>query len=316
MHALVLALAALVIPVHGTVLGAGPHGTTIVRTDPVTDMLPAQTRAFTIQPELTLNRGTGIDAFLDRSHASWKLYDAHIAARFEPGLPETGKVFPIDYGSSLPHTRLVDQRGRIVDLATAYPGRVTLLAFIFTRCPDKDVCPTVSAKFATLSHQLDAKRFHLVEISLDPAYDSPAVLSQYAARFEADANMWSILTGQQQEVQHVLDRFGISSLRVSDEAFLHNEKVFVTTPEGKVADIVQTAGFAPDALAAQAQHIAGLGSNPLERWKLAIVAGAVALCGGSQFAGVVLLETVIFLIIAVFSFVTLGWVARKIWKRA
>ncbi|HZZ64588.1 MAG TPA: SCO family protein [Candidatus Baltobacteraceae bacterium] len=316
MHALILALAAMVIPVHGTVVGAGPNGTTIVRTDTVTATLPAQTRAFNVEPHITANAGTGVDAFLDRSHATWKLYDAHIAARFEPGLPETGKVFPIDYGSTLPHTSLVDQSGRLVDLATSFRGRVVLLAFIFTRCPDKDVCPTVSAKFAALSHQLDPKRFHLVEISLDPAYDSPAVLAQYAAHFGARGGMWSILTGQQQEVQHILDRFGISSLRVSDEAFLHNEKIFVTAPDGKVADIVQTAGFAPGALAAQAQHIAGLGSNPLERWKLAIVASAVALCGGSQFAGVVLLETVIFLIIAVLSFVTLGWVARKIWKRA
>lgn len=316
LHALILSLGALVIPVHGTVLGSGPHGTTIVRTDSVTDMLPAQTRRFVVAPQLKLGPGTGIDAFLDRSGATWTLYDTHVAARFEPGLPETGKVFPIDYGSALPHTRLVDQNGHLVDLASAFPARVVLLTFIFTRCPDKDECPAVSAKFAALSHQLDSSRFHLVEISLDPAYDSPSVLAQYAARFGARAGQWSILTGQQQEVQHVLDRFGISSLRVSDAAFLHNEKVFVTSPDGKVADIVETAGFAPNALAAQARHIAGLGSNPLERWKLAIVASAVALCGGSQFAGVVLLETVTFLIIAVLSFITLGWVARKIWRRA
>jgi hypothetical protein len=40
------------------------------------------------------------------------------------------------------------------------------------------------------------------------------------------------------------------------------------------------------------------------------------MCGGSQFAGVVLLETVLFLIIAAISFTTLTWVARKLWKSA
>ncbi len=279
-------------------------------------MVPAQTRAFDVEPKLLLPPGTGIDAFLDRSREPWRLYDASVAAKFVPGLPESGKVFPIDYGSQLPHTQLVDQRGQLVDLASDFHGKVVLISFIFTRCPDKDECPAVSAKFAALQQQLDPGRFHLVEITLDPVYDSPWVMQRYAAQFGAKPGSWSILTGQQHEIQHLLNRFGISSLRVSDAAFIHNDKVFITTPDGKIADIVQTVGFSPDALAAQAAHLAGMASSPFGRWKLAIIAGAVALCGGSQFAGVVLLETVLFLIIAVLSFVTLGWIARKIWKRA
>lgn len=309
-------LLALIIPVHGTVLGNGANGTTVVRLDAATDMVPAITRAFTIDPRLHVPTGTGLDAYLDRSRSIWRLYDAHVAARFEPGLPERGTIVPIDYGSSLPNVALVDQTGRFVDIGTDFPGKVVVVSFIFTRCPDRNECPAVSGKFAALQQRLDARRFHLVEISLDPGYDSPAVLKQYASQFGARPQAWSILTGQQHEVQRLLDRFGISSLRVSDERFLHNDKVFVTSPDGRVADIVLTTGFAPEALAAEAQHLAGIGSNPFERWKLALVASAIALCGGSQFAGVVLLETVTFLIIAVVSFITLGWVARKIWRRA
>jgi len=305
-----------VVPIHGTSLGRGQNGTLIVRTDAVTGMVASQTRAFAVTPKLELPSGTGIDAFLDRSRTPWRLYNASVAARFVPGLPESGKVFPIDYGSQLPHTQLVDQSGRLVDLASDFRGKVVLLSFIFTRCPDKDECPALSAKFAALQQRLDPKHFHLVEITLDPVYDSPWVLHQYAAQFATNPVSWSILTGQQHDVQHLLDRFGISSLRVSDAKLIHNEKVFLSTPDGKISDIVQTVGFSPDALAAQAQHLAGMASSPLGRWKLAIVGSAVALCGGSQFAGIVLLETVAFLIIAVLSFVTLGWVARKIWKRA
>jgi protein SCO1/2 len=279
-------------------------------------MVPSQTRAFSITPKIQLPTGTGIDAYLDRSQSPWRLYDASVAAKFVPGLPETGKVFPIDYGSQLPHTKLVDQTAGPVDLAADFRGKVILTSFIFTRCPDKDECPAVSAKFAALQQRLDPRRFHLVEISLDPVYDSPWVIHQYAQQFGARAQSWSIVTGQQHEIQHLLDRFGISSLRVSDANFIHNDKVFVTTPDGKIADIVQGVAFSPDELAAQAQHLAGMSSNPFGRLKLALVAGAVALCGGSQFAGVVLLETVLFLIIAVISFFTLGWVARKMWKRA
>lgn len=315
-HALAALLAILAVPVHGVILGAGPGNTTVVRTDAVTGMVPAQTRAFRISPAIRAPGGTGIDAFLDASHTPWRLYDASIAAKFVPGLPDPGTGFPIDVGSRLPHTKLVDQNGHLFDLASDFKGKVALVSFVFTRCPDKDECPAVSTKFAYMRQQLDPARFHLVEMTLDPVYDSPAVLHAYARQYGADAASWSIVTGQPHEIERLLNRFGISSLRVSDANFIHNDKVFVVAQDGKVAQIVQTVAFEPGALVAQVRHLAGMSSNPFGRLELALVAGAVALCGGSQFAGVVLLETVVFLLIAIASFTTLAWVARKLWKNA
>lgn len=312
-----LAFLLTILPVHGTALGPAPGGSTIVRLDPVTATVPAQTRAVRISPALALPPGTGVDGFLDRSHSPWRIYDANVAAKFTPGLPETGKVVPIDLGTPLPHTQLVDQNGQLVDLASSYPGKVVVVSFIFTRCPDKDECPTVSAKFAQMQRLLDPALFHLVEISLDPVYDSPAVLHTYARQFGANAAAWSIVTAQPHEVTHLLDRFGISSLRTSDATFVHNDKVFLTSPNGKVAEIVQTVGFSPEGLASEARHLHGMSSSTLGRLKLSLIASVAALCGGSQFTGVVLLETVLFLFIAVVSFATLAWVARKIfWKSA
>ncbi|MBV9270427.1 MAG: hypothetical protein JO165_04990, partial [Candidatus Eremiobacteraeota bacterium] len=107
-----------------------------------------------------------------------------------------------------------------------------------------------------------------------------------------------------------------SSLRVSDDNFLHSDKVFLADQTGRVADVVQTVTFSPDSLIAEARHIAGMRSSPLGRLELALVASVVALCGGSQYAGVVLLETVLFVVIAALAFVLLGWVARQLWKNA
>ena len=247
----------LTVPVHGVVLGAGPNQTTIVRTDAVTAMVPAQTRAFRISPALHLPSGTGIDAFLDTSATPWRLYDASVAAKFVPGLPDPGAGFPIDVGTRLPHTKLVDQNGRLLDLATDFKGKVGLISFIFTRCPDKDECPAVSTKFAYMQQHLDPAHFHLVEISLDPVYDSPSVIRAYAQQYGADAAGWSIVTGQPHEIERLLNRFGISSLRVSDANFIHNDKVFVVAQNGAVAQIVQTVGFEPSALVAQVRHLAG-----------------------------------------------------------
>jgi protein SCO1/2 len=314
-HVVLSLLALLAVPVHGVVLGPGPGHTTMVRTDAVTRMVPAQTRAFRISPQLKLPSGTGIDAFLDRSHTPWRLYDAAVAAKFVAGLPDSGTSFPIDVGSRLPHTKLVDQNASLVDLASNFRGKVALISFVFTRCPDKDECPAVSTKFAYMQQHLDPAHFHLVEITLDPVYDSPRVLRDYAKQYGADAKTWSIVTGQPHEIERLLNRFGISSLRVSDANFIHNDKVFVIAQDGKVAQIVQTVGFAPSGLVAQARNLAGMSSNPIGRLQLALVAGAVALCGGSQFAGVVLLETVLFLLIATVSFTALYWVARNIFLK-
>lgn len=304
------------LPAHGTVLRAEAGGVTIIRTDAVTATLPSLTRAYRVQPALQLTPGLGVDGFIDRTTRPWRFYDASIAGRFAPGLPDRGRVEPIDYGSHLPTTTLVDQNGRALDLATAFTGKVTLVSFIFTRCPDKDECPAISAKFGYLARHLDPLHFHLIEISLDPAYDSPRVLLGYGRTFGADARIWSLVTGQQSQIAHLLNRFGISSLRVSDAAFIHDDKVFVTDQHGKVADIVNTAAFAPDSLVAEAQHIAGLNGSPLGRLRLALVASATAFCGGSQFAGIVLLETLLFVLIASISFVILGYVARALWKNA
>lgn len=304
------------LPAHGTVLRApGTNGgVTIIRNDDVTGMLPPQTRAYRVRPALHLSAGEGIDGFVDRSTSPWRWYGASIAGRFAPGLPDRGRVEPIDYGSSLPSTQLVDQNGQLVDLAKDFAGKVAIVSFIFTRCPDRDQCPAISAKFGYLQQHLDPARFHLLEISLDPGYDSPRIMLRYGKQFGADARAWSLLTGQQSQIQHLLNRFGISSLRVSEAAFIHDDKVFIADQHGKIADIVNTAGFAPDSLVAEVQHIAGMNANPLGRLRLALVASATALCGGSEFAGIVLLETLLFVLIAAISFAILGYVARALWK--
>lgn len=298
-----------VIPVHGTVLAVTSKDSAIVRNEAVTGMLPSMTRAYRIEPHLTLSSGDGIDGFIDKSTQPWRWYDAALAGPFVAGLPQTGKVIAFDIGSNLPHTKLVDQRGRLVDLATFHG--VSLISFIFTRC--KDECPLIAAKFVAMQKQLGGDRFHLYLITIDPKYDSPVVLARYARLFRMNPTSISVLTGQSHDIATLLDRFGITSLQSGDANFIHSDKVFLASPDGRIAQILQTAGFTPDSLAAQARHLAGMASSPFGRFQLWLIAGVTALCGGNQFAGIVALETVLFLIIAGISFVTLGWVVRKIW---
>lgn len=307
-------LAATLIPVHGVVLAVEPNRTAIVRTNVVPEMLVSQTRLYRLVPSVPLEAGAGVDAFLDRSTSPWTLRDPVAAGPFVPGLPNPGSVIAVDVGTSLPKAELVDQNGDLVNLRSAFANKTLLLSFIFTRCPDADLCPAISGKFAYLQHHLDPRRFALAEITLDPPYDSPRVLRNYGAIYGAGP-MWHLLTSRGDTIIRLLDAFGINSLRVSSNDFIHTDKLFIVAPNGRVADVIQTASWDPDGVVAQARAVAGMTSNPFERLKLSVVADVVAMCGGSQWAGIVLLETCLFLVICVFVFGGLWFVARALWGR-
>lgn len=315
MFSLLLGAVLAIVPVHGVVVQPLDRSAAIVRTDAVTATRPSSISRYRIEPAQTLSSGTGIDALLDDSSVPPTLRDVVPAGAFSPGLPEAGRVVSLDVGSAMPAATLVDQRGNIVNLERDFRGRTVLLTFIFTRCPDRTLCPAISGKYAYLQRRMDPKRFALVEVSLDPTYDSPTVLRQYAARYGADPAMWTLLTGTGTSVKHVLDRFRISSLRVSSDNFIHNDKLFIVRPDGRIAYVAQTGGWDPEGVLAEARAVSGIGANPFERIKLSLVASVVALCGGSQFAGIVLLELALFALIVTVVAAVLWWVSRVLWAR-
>jgi cytochrome oxidase Cu insertion factor (SCO1/SenC/PrrC family) len=309
-------LVAALLPFHGVVIEPLGKTEAVVRNAPITKTLPVQTRRYELAPHVSLRAGTGVDALLDRSTRPWTLHVPIAAAPFVAGLPNPGRVISVDVGKPLPRATLVDQDERPVQLADAFKGKTMLLSFIFTRCPDTDVCIAISSKYAQLQRTLDAAHFALVEITLDPPYDSPAVLRAYGKQFDRNAASWTLLTGTGSTITQVLDEFGISSLQTDSARYIHSDKLFIVTPQGRVAYVVDTAGWDPRGVAAEARSVEGMASNPFERFKLSLIASVVALCGGSQFAGIVTLEIALFLLIVVVVTVALVIVGRVLWHRA
>jgi len=309
-----IVLAAALFPIHGVVLGTLPGNRVVVHNDTVPLMLPQGDRLYRLDPAIALRKNVGIDGYVDRSTHPWTLRSPMVAAPFSPGLPQPGRVIPVDAGSPLPHTELVNQDGQRIRLDRAFLGKVLLLSFVFTRCPDAALCPAISGKFAYLQSHLDPAKFAIAEISLDPQYDSPAILRQYGATYGANPKIWSLLTGTGSSIQRALNEFGINSLRISSNNFLHNDKLVLVTPQGRVAYVVDTAGWDPDGVIAEARSIAGMASNPFERAKLSLIAGVVAMCGGSQYIGVVFLELGLVLLITILVTYALWRVARVLWR--
>jgi protein SCO1/2 len=83
-------------------------------------------------------------------------------------------------GAQIPDVALINQDGKTIHLRD-FKGRVTLITFIYTRCPFPTFCPLLSSEFASIQRELLKspelyKKTHLVSISLDPAYDKTQVL--------------------------------------------------------------------------------------------------------------------------------------------
>jgi protein SCO1/2 len=97
---------------------------------------------------------------------------------------------PSDSETPVPDFTMVNQDGKRIHLAQ-YRGKSLLLTFIYTRCPLPDYCPLMTHNFAEIEKALGKSpevysKTHLLSISFDSQYDTPAVLRNYARAFVAD----------------------------------------------------------------------------------------------------------------------------------
>lgn len=72
-------------------------------------------------------------------------------------------------------------------------GKPWIVSFIFTRCAGP--CPKVSGQMSLLQDALADDDVRLVTMTVDPDYDTPAVLKRYAEAYGADPQKWLFLTG-------------------------------------------------------------------------------------------------------------------------
>jgi len=160
-----------------------------------------------------------------------------IAASDVPLPQAEGKV---SIGEALPDFTLTDQDGRAVTLS-AFRGKLVAVDFIYTRCPLPNVCPMLSANFARLQKRFGDK-ITLLSVTLDPQYDTPQVLADYALRWRADARSWHFLTGSMDEVRTVAGHFGVI-FWPEEGAITHTSSTAIIDRGGRLAAVVEGSAF-------------------------------------------------------------------------
>ena len=141
-------------------------------------------------------------------------------------------------GDAVPDHALVDQNNAPLPMQ-ALRGHRVALTFIYTRCPIPDFCPLMDRHFVDVQAQIKASPaladVQLVSITLDPAFDTPAVLAAHAKKLAADPMRWHFATGQAEDVLAFAKRFGvIAEPGDTSAALVHNLRTAVIDPEGRL----------------------------------------------------------------------------------
>jgi cytochrome oxidase Cu insertion factor (SCO1/SenC/PrrC family) len=140
--------------------------------------------------------------------------------------PPIGEAAPVALGN----IALVDQTGaafHLRDLA----GRPAAITFVATRC--QDTCPIVDAVFAQVARRSPHAR--LVTVSLDPGYDTPFVMANYARELQARTPGWRFVTGRPANVAQVLAAFRVAVVRGADGIpDAHSDFIYVLDGNGRL----------------------------------------------------------------------------------
>ena len=142
-----------------------------------------------------------------------------------------------------PPLALRNYTGQPVNLS-AFRGKVVLVTFVYTHCPD--VCPLIVSSLAAAQRQLgaEARRLQIIAVSVDPKNDTPLAVKHFLAERGATGRM-DYLIGTRKQLLPVWKAWGIAvtiNKRVDPEA--HTAVVFGITPSGQLV-VAYPSSFTP-----------------------------------------------------------------------
>lgn len=153
----------------------------------------------------------------------------------------------VGVGDRVPDFTLTDQTGKAVRFSELR-GEPVAVSFLYTRCPIATACPMTATRFAKLDAMLAGKGFgRLITISVDPEYDDPKVLSDFAKKLGADPRRWLFLTGDPKAVADVASSFGVMYYPDKGQ-IVHTQAVAIVDTDGKLATIYYGEKWEPEHL--------------------------------------------------------------------
>jgi protein SCO1/2 len=153
--------------------------------------------------------------------------------------------------------------------AADYRGKVTLLYFGYTFCPD--ICPTTLANVAEILKGLgkEADHVRVLFVTVDPGRDTPKILNQYTDAFASQVDG---LIGTPDELAALARRYRIAySVKPDDDPtkyeVSHSPAIYVFGKEGKARLLIGNLGVGkPDLKGIGADLRRLIGDNGQSGW--------------------------------------------------
>jgi protein SCO1/2 len=96
----------------------------------------------------------------------------------------------------------------------------------------------------------------LVSVTLDPEFDTPAVLTQHAKALGADSRTWHFVTGERDDVLAFAKRFGIiTEPGEPGTPVVHNLRTAVIDAQGRLVRTYSGSDWSPAELVADIKAI-------------------------------------------------------------
>ncbi len=132
------------------------------------------------------------------------------------------------------HFTLYDGQGQMVT-ADSFPGRLLLVFFGYTHCPD--ICPATLEHLAKALQTADpqGKKLQGLFISIDPAEDSPALASAYAALF---SRRIIGLSGSASDIAAAEREFHVYVRPLADGGFAHGALIYALDDQGQLRAVI------------------------------------------------------------------------------
>jgi protein SCO1/2 len=171
------------------------------------------------------------------------------------------EVKQVEVGDMLPDCILTNQAGRQIRLSD-FRGKALAFTFIFTRCPFPVYCPRMNNNLGGAQKQLSELKgntnWHLLSISFDPEFDTPARLATYGKNYRHDPEYWSFATGKLDDVRDLGEGFGLMFYKKSG-TIEHNVRTVVVNPAGRVHHIFPGNEWTSDELVAEMKRAMATG---------------------------------------------------------
>jgi protein SCO1/2 len=236
----------------------------IIDHEDIPGVMPAMSMSFDVaDPRLldTLAPGQIVEFTLEIRSTSFRVVDARVVEEVgdagRSGTLARGFAGAIREAEAAPDFALIDQDGKPLALEDLR-GKTLLVDFIYTHCPGP--CPILTGTHVTVQRLLPddlVERVRFVSISLDPARDTPEAMRAYATARGVDLSRWSFLTGDDDTVADVLQRYGVGAKPGENGEIDHLVITYLIDAEGKVARRFAGLEHRAETLVAALEAVAG-----------------------------------------------------------